>query len=657
MPEPFVFDSRCIICKDPYGAVTCGTNITFHCRPLLKENFGHCALILQREFSGIEEFHEMNLDGLDGDRARFSLVWTAPEEPDLIWYYFRFWRDDFEGSGCELDRTGYRSDPCTAPWQLTVYQENQTPDWFQNGIVYQIFPDRFCRLPKNKDFFDSTNLDRLPGNRWIHENWSDIPEWRPDADGEVRNRDFFGGTLRGIRSKLDYLQELGVSILYLCPIFESASNHRYNTGDYKKIDPMLGTEFDFQELCQEAKKRGIRVILDGVFNHTGSQSLYFNIDGFYPTLGAAQSQDSPYYHWFSFHPWPDSYDSWWGIQTLPAVQESSPDYIDYIIENPDSVIRHWLRCGASGWRLDVADELPDCFIEKIRVVMNEEKPDAFLLGEVWEDASNKISYSQRRKYLLGHELHGVMNYPFRTALLDYLRGGDADDFREIMENIRENYPADAFYSALNFLGTHDTSRILTMLGTDSVPERKDDRAYFRLSPAERQKGEAFSRLAALILFTFPGTPMIYYGDELALEGCEDPFNRGTMPWDFYNQNQNNYQAMHQFYAQLGMLRRKFLALRQGALHWLYTSGPLLVFSRESQDSQEISSECLITAVNAGTDTRTLTIPWNAKISKNPMNLLAPEFCTAENKNFECKFDPEHRMLSLTLAPETGILIK
>ena len=413
MSEPFVYDPRCILCKDPFGAVTCSTAVTYRCRPLSAEGFTHCAIVLRREFAGCEESHELTCVGSEGDRTLFSLVLPAPAEPELVWDRFRLWRED--GSGCDLDRTGYRSDGGLDPWQLTVYRESRTPSWFGAGVTYQIFPDRFHKVTPPQP-------EGLIGDRYIQENWDDIPEWRPDPDGEIRNRNFFGGQLAGITAKLDQLRDMGVTTLYLCPIFESASNHRYNTADYKKIDPMLGTEEDFRTLCAQAKQRGIRVILDGVFNHTGSQSLYFNADGFYPTLGAAQSQQSPYYDWFSFHPWPQDYDAWWGIKTLPAVREECPGYVDYIIENDDSIIRRWLRAGASGWRLDVADELPDWFIQKIRAVVEETDPEAILIGEVWEDASTKIAYSQRRRYLQGSELHGVMNYPFRTALLSYLQG-------------------------------------------------------------------------------------------------------------------------------------------------------------------------------------------------------------------------------------------
>ena len=590
MSEPFVFDPRHPLCKTPFGAVPCGGEVLFHCRPLAVEAFTHCALVVQMEFAGTEREIEMTLTGQEGDRSCFSLAFPAPAEPDLLWYHFRFWRED--RSGCDLDKTGYRSDGQILAWQLTVYQENHTPAWFGKGVTYQIFPDRFCRL-------ELPDPAGMIGGRWVHENWDEHPEWRPDARGEIWNRDFFGGSLKGVASRLDYLAELGVDTIYFCPIFESASNHRYNTADYMRIDPMLGTEEDFRQLCAQAKERGIRVILDGVFNHVGSQSRYFNDDGFYPTLGAAQSQDSPYCNWFWFHPWPSDYDSWWGIKTLPAVREDNPDYINYIIEDPDSVVRHWLKAGASGWRLDVADELPDCFIEKIRAAMGETDPEALLIGEVWEDASTKIAYSQRRRYLLGSELHGVMNYPFRNALLAYLQGADADYFRETMETLRENYPKEAFYSLMNFLGTHDTPRVLTVLGGGQAPASREERAAFRLSPTQLERGLALVKLAALVLFTFPGSPTVYYGDEAGLEGWEDPLNRGTYPWGRENQD------LLAHFSRLGRLRHQYEALRQGDFRWAYTAGGLLAYTRTWEDVT------LATVTNRDPEETVFSMPWSA----------------------------------------------
>ena len=621
MLDPFVFDSRSESCKKPYGAVPCGTAVSYTVRPLRREGWSRCVLVTQREFSGQTAELELPCTGQNGDRNRFSGIFSAPAEPELVWYWFRLFRED--GSSILLDRSGYHGGENVQSWQLTVYEESSTPAWFGCGVVYQIFPDRFCRL-------ELPDPAGMVGSRTIHENWSNLPDWRPDAQGEVRNCDFFGGSLQGILSKLDDLADFGVTVLYLNPVFESASNHRYNTADYRAIDPMLGTEDDFHHLCQEAKRRGIRVILDGVFNHTGSQSRYFNADGFYSDTGAAQSPDSPYYHWYSFHPWPADYDAWWGIRTLPAVREDAPDYRDFIIRGQDSVVRHWLRAGASGWRLDVADELPDDFIGEIRTAMEETAPDSFLLGEVWEDATTKIAYSMRRRYLLGQELHGVMNYPFRTALIAYLLGGDADEFRETLESLREDYPPHAFYSLMNFLSTHDTPRILTVLGADHVPGSKEERAVFRLSPARRQLGLKRLRLAALVLFTFPGAPTVYYGDEAGMEGWEDPFNRAGYPWG------QEDSELKSFFSKLAHLRREQPALQTGQLHWRWTAGSLLVFARE------LDGQLLTTVVNAADTPQTLTLPWFGDTARD---LLSSEVLS-----------PADNVLPLTLLPHQGLLL-
>ena len=300
-------------------------------------------------------------------------------------------------------------------------------------------------------------------------------------------------------------------------------------------------------------------MLDGVFNHTGNHSRCFNALGSYPSLGAAQSPESPYYDWYSFQHWPDRYDCWWGIHTLPAVNESRPSYIEFIIEGDDSVIRRWLRAGADAWRLDVADELPDEFIARIRRVIMEEKPEGFLLGEVWEDGSNKIAYSRRRKYLLGRETHGLMNYPFRVSAMDYLRGGDAAAFREAMETIRENYPRPAFYSCMNMLGTHDNPRILTLLGTypKEAPPTRDERAHYRMSPEEYHRGCRLLQTGAILLYDFTGSPTIFYGDEAGMEGYEDPFKRGTFPLG------RGDRMLQLRFALLGRLRNNRRSLHEG----------------------------------------------------------------------------------------------
>ena len=460
----------------------------------------------------------------------------------------------------------------------------------------------------------------MVGGRWVHTGWDEEPEWRPDGRGEIRNRDFFGGSLAGVLEKLDYLKELGVDTLYFCPVFEGAENHRYGTGDYEKIDPMLGTEESFRALCAAAHARGMRVLLDGVFNHQGYVSKYFNGDGSYPAVGASQSQTSPYYRWYHFTHWPDKYDAWWGIYSLPAVNESEPGYMDYIIRAPDSIVRRWLRAGADGWRLDVADELPDDFIHALRAAVRETKPEAVVIGEVWEDGSNKIAYSVRRKHLLGGYLDGLMNYPFRSAVLDWLLGGDACRFQQEMETLRENYPPAAFHSTMNALGTHDTVRILTLLGVGSEcrDHGRDWRAALRLSPEERALGLARLKLAALVLYAFPGSPTVYYGDEAGMEGFEDPFNRRTFPWG------REDRALTGWFRAPGRARHRFAALRKGDIRYVRAAGPVLAFTRTWED------ETVLCAANAGPAPAELELPGGETRTLGPWEgrLLRLEACQA-----------------------------
>ena len=575
------FDPRDTRCKTPFGAAPCSTEVRF---TLFDDAFCGCELLVYREFAGAED-----VCPLPPAEGGFAGTYTVPGEGELCWYVFRLTR--WDGTLSYLGKNGLRPDRDGAErWQLTVYEDTATPDWFGRGVTYQIFPDRFRRT-------GTPDVSGMVGRRWLHESWDDQPVFRPDEDGQITNRDFFGGSLAGITEKLDYLQSLSVTTLYLNPIFEAASNHRYDTADYRAIDPLLGDEETFRTLCREAHKRGMRVMLDGVFNHTGSRSRYFNADGFYPELGAAQSQDSPYYDWYSFHPWPTDYDAWWGVKTLPAVNEQRPAYRQFIFKSEDSVVRHWLRCGADGWRLDVADELPGDFIAGIRRAIEDEKPDGYLLGEVWEDGSNKVAYSQRRRYLLGRETHGLMNYPLRTALLRWLGGGDAAEFRESMETLRANYPPAAFYGAMNFLGTHDTPRILTLLGAEHIPAAKEERAAFALSPAQLARGRAKLRLAGMLLYGFPGSPTLFYGDEAGMQGFEDPLNRGTYPWG------REDTGLLDFFRALGRLRKERRSLQSGSLTYIYAQGGGLVITREHE------GETTMVALNAGDEALTLTLPW------------------------------------------------
>jgi len=583
------FDPGDIRCKSPYGAAESGGKVRFTVRPMRREGFSRAVLTARWEFNAdMVTRTALEWSGLDGDRDLYSGCLELGEYTGLIWYSIRL--EGFGGRQAE-----------TPLFQLTVCTAGErVPAWFGEGVSYQIFPDRFCRLRVP----DPTGM---VGGRWVHQSWEEEPAWMPDEHGEVRNRDFFGGSLAGIASKLGYLKELGVTTLYLCPIFEAPENHRYGVADYERIDPMLGSAADFSALCEQAHGMGMRVMLDGVFNHVGFVSKYFNGDGFYPVPGAHQSKDSPYYDWFMFQQWPDRYTSWWGIYSMPTTRKESREWLEYIT-GEQGIIRSWLRAGADGWRLDVADELPDFVVHAIHEAARAEKPDAVIIGEVWEDGSNKIAYDVRRRHLLGGHCDGLMNYPFRNALLDFLLGGDAARFREEMERLRQNYPRWAYYSAMNALGTHDTLRVLTYLGvgSDRRDASKQFRAEYRMTEEQRARGKALLRLGAMILFAFPGSPTIYYGDEAGLEGFEDPFNRRCFPWG------REDQELTAYFAALGAARNTQDALRRGELEWLRCQGRVLSFLRRL-DAQRVA-----VAVNAGDRRVAVELPWGSRVLLEPM---------------------------------------
>ena len=584
MAPPQLFDPRDIACKTPYGAVPRGTSVVFHLRPARAGGYSRAVLNARFEGEGDRSVYiPMPWVDREGDRDIFAGALDAGDYVGLIWYSFRL--EGLDGRSFQLPE-----------YQLTVYDPaDPVPGWFGRGVTYQIFPDRFYRtaIP------DPTGM---VGGRTVHQSWDDFPEYRPDASGEVRNRDFFGGSLAGITEKLPYLKSLGVETLYFNPIFEGAENHRYGTGDYEKIDPMLGDLEDFTNLCRRAHGLGMHILLDGVFNHSGFVSRYFNGDGSYPDLGAHQSPESPYFNWFCFQHWPDRYDSWWGIYSLPAFNEGDPGYRDYIFGSKNSIVRRWLRAGADGWRLDVADELPDSFVHALHTAVREEKPQAVVIGEVWEDGSNKIAYGVRRKHILGGHCDGLMNYPFRDSLIAYLLGGDAAHFMERMETLRENYPPFAYRSAMNFLGTHDTPRILTLLGVGSACGEctKAWRADFRMTAEQRARGTALLKLAAVVLFAFPGSPTIYYGDEAGMEGFEDPFNRQTFPWG------REDAALTAWFAALGQARCRLAPLREGDIRYLAAQDRILAFSRS------LGEDWVIAAVNAGERARAIDLPGPAR---------------------------------------------
>lgn len=492
---------------------------------------------------------------------------------------------------------------CEPPeFQITVYKPSPVPKWYKDSIVYQIFPDRFAR----DDDWQAKQQAAYRGPEWkgarrvIQQDWYDLPYYTRNSRGEVTRWPFFGGSLQGIRDKLFYLKSMGVGAVYLNPIFAASSNHKYDTADYMKTDPAFGTEEDFRLLCEDAARLGIRIILDGVFNHTGADSRYFDFWGNYDTVGACRGEESPYYSWYRFERFPDKYDCWWGVGDLPNVEENNPSYRSFIYGDDDSVIRRWMRAGASGWRLDVADELPDDFIAGIRKAVKDTDPEGLLMGEVWEDASNKVSYGVRRKYLLGDELDSVMNYPVRDLLLDYMSGkSDAGTAVRKLNSLAENYPPENFYGALNLTGSHDRARTLTVLG--DAPEDLDDtaRQYYRLPEDKLNLARRRMKALSLIQYVLPGVPCLYYGDEAGVQGYEDPYNRATYPWG----REDNELMLH--YRMLAQIRKQYNVLTDGGYRFSAQGEHLFICERFYDD------ECIIAVVNRhifGSQTVNLQLP-------------------------------------------------
>lgn len=542
------YNSKKTYHKNPFGATREGESVEFRIVLPRSLRCSGASLIMDSD-SGETRVYPMRWEKEQDYGEEWWTVSLAVRKKGLYWYRFAAAGKD---GGFMITRAGDglgRLSSNGSSFQLTVFSKDfKTPDAVKGSTIYQIFPDRFFRSGKKKE--------GVPKDRILRDDWGGAPMWEPDENGKINEYDFFGGDLKGIEEKLDYIKSLGVGWIYLNPIFEARSNHRYDVADYEKIDPLLGDEKDFEALCASAKEKGIGIILDGVFSHTGADSVYFNKENRYPSAGAYNSKDSPYYDWYKFKKYPDEYDCWWGVDILPEVDEENDSYMEYIA-GENGILRKWLRAGASGWRLDVADELPDKFLDALRKAVKSEKPDGYILGEVWEDASNKISYGRRRRYLLGDQLDSVMNYPFADIIIDFAITGRAEGFNDKILEICENYPKAAVDCLMNHIGTHDARRILTRLGDPDgdLGGRTGRRGGLTKERAER--GKTLLKLASTIQFTLPGAPCVYYGDEAGLEGGDDPFNRGCYPWGFED------KELIEHYRFLGALRARFEAFKEG----------------------------------------------------------------------------------------------
>lgn len=575
------FNSRKIECKSPYGAVKCGEKLSLHFpiaswvsvdKMYVFIRLGDVSTPVEMRFEKSENGFSVYTADYVFDVAGIYYYRFEMRNRDGVWYY---------GRGENGESVCGENLP---EWQLTVYKSTyKTPDFAKGNIIYHVFVDRFNRA-------DGVKTKR---KYRLHKSFSESPEV-VSADGKYYADDFFGGNFNGIREKLDYLEELGVGIIYLSPIFKAYSNHRYDTGDYLKVDELLGTEDDFKRLLDAAHEKGMKIILDGVFNHSGADSLYFNKFGTYDSLGAYQSKSSPYYDWYYFKKFPDEYACWWGCDNVPDLNKSNKDY-RALVFGKNGVVEKWQKLGADGWRLDVVDELPIDFVNLLIKKIKSVNKDALVIGEVWEDASTKVSYGELRPYLLGDQLDGTMNYPFMNAIIAYVRDGDEKFFKDTIQSILENYPKETVYCLMNSLGTHDTVRIINALSDVRAHGwSKTHKLGYKLPDSEYEKAKKKLYLASVLQFTLPGIPSIFYGDEAGLQGFDDPINRRPYPWG----SEDKEILAH--YKKLGRIRRENRAVFSGGFNMRDENG-LVAYERASGDDE------ILIAVNAGADDTTLFI--------------------------------------------------
>ncbi len=564
------YNSRDTRHKSIFGSIA--SNSGLRLCVLMPRSFGCRKVTLVYHLDGCQNvYKDMFWCGMNGESEEWWDINLPPFEVGLYFYHFTY-ETPFGTGKIHLRSNGCGEfSPDGKEWQLTVYSSTyKTPEWIKGGIMYQIFPDRFN--------IGECDIKNVPYDRVLHPSTKELPVWQPNEQGKILNNDYFGGNLKGIEEKLPYIASLGVNAIYLNPIFEAHSNHRYNTADYSKIDFLLGTEKDFSALCKTAEKYGIKIILDGVFSHTGSDSIYFNKENRYCSKGAFNNPESPYKDWFTFEG-NGKYKSWWGIDTLPETNEENESFIEYIAGR-NGIAEKWLKAGAYGYRLDVADELPDKFLDNFSKSVKSLNKDYLVLGEVWEDATNKFSHGGRRRYLLGNQLDSVMNYPFANAILTFMRYGVAENFMETVVSVCENYPKCALDCLMNHIGTHDTARALTSLIFDDIEHKpRHIQAQYSLSPENYDRAKKLLKTASVLQYTLPGFPSLYYGDEVGVQGGGDPFNRSFFPWD------DEDTDLLEWYRHLGKVRNSLPCLKDGVFKPYSAMLSCVAYIRESANEK------------------------------------------------------------------------
>lgn len=547
-----IHDSQSLEFRKPFGAVEVGQKVKLSIK-VDKEIVVAVQLIL---FDGTKISKGMKKEYLNSGEFKYSVEIDTSDTLGLLEYYFilidGYDRLYYGNNDEHLGSIGQIYNYNPVPYQVTVYEKSHLPEWYKEGVVYQILVDRFCN--GNED-----NAIIFPKeNSFIYGRWEDNPMYIKDNMGRIVRWDFYGGNIKGIINKLDYIKSLGVNIIQLSPVFRSSSCHKYDAGNYEYIDEMFGTNDEFKQLCRVAEGKGIKVILEAVFSYTSSDSKYFNRLGNYDEIGAYNSPNSKYHSWYKFIKYPYQYESWWGINERPNINVMEKSYIDYIIKSENSIVKKWISLGASGWRLNVIDELPDEFIELIRARIQEIDKEAVLLGDIWDDASNKVSYSKRRKYLQGTEVQAVTNYPLRESMINFTKGYiTSHRFKQKIMSLYENYPRESFYGNINIAGTNDTERILTVL----------------------DENIELLRLLVVIQFTLPGVPLIYYGDEIGLKGGKEPDNRRSYPWGKENKD------LIEFYREIAKIRNSENALKKGDISIYETDSDVFAFERNYENEK------------------------------------------------------------------------
>jgi len=553
--------------KTPKGACTVGSTVSYSLRVSKFIKNIHSVNFVMHVDGNENGYYPMDRTYTDERYIHFCLNYKY-ETRGLYWYHFEVVLDNGEVvkliQSDNLDVIESKADYDYL--QLIYDNESNVDGSYHNGVIYHIFIDRFNRSGEVKCREGLTleeDWNKLPIREHVIENGKNL----------VVNKICYGGNFRGITTKLDYLKSLNVNTIYLSPIWEANSSHRYDVANYEKIEEMYGGEEDFKELISKADSVGIKIIIDAVFNHTGSDSVYFNKYKRYDNLGAYQSEESPYFSWYIFDNFPDDYKSWWDIKNVPTTNKNS-SFIDYIV-GKNGIVEKYLKMGILGLRLDVVDELPNEFLSKICKTTRGIKNDAVIIGEVWEDASCKLCYDTRREYFLGGGLDSVTNYPMKDAILEYVKTGNLDRFVSTICYIKDRYPKKIQDNLMNILGTHDTVRVLTYLGES---DEYDANKSHKLSKEERKKGIKLLKIASAIQYTIMGVPTIYYGDEAGIEGTKDPYNRATYPWG------NEEKDLIEWYQYLGKLRNNPVFI-DGELRLLYASNSVLIYERVKDDNK------------------------------------------------------------------------